>query len=132
MADDFVTFFVAGQETTANTLGFCFLEIGKNPEIMKKAREEIDRVLGERTEVNFQDVNELKYCSAIFKEALRLFPPVTILQRVTNEEMVVNNYKIPKNTFLSVSISKLSIKFHIEIHNLYIIYLGVDLYECEI
>ena len=113
MADDFVTFFVAGQETTANTLGFCFLEMGKNPEIVKKAREEIDRVLGERTEVNFQDVNELKYCAAIFKEALRLFPPVTILQRVTSEEMVVNNYKIPKNTFLSVSISKLRINFYI-------------------
>ena len=54
MADDFVTFFVAGQETTANTLGFCFLELGKNPEIVKKAREEIDRVLGERTEVTYQ------------------------------------------------------------------------------
>lgn len=36
MVDDFVTFFIAGQETTANTLAFCFLELGKNPEILKK------------------------------------------------------------------------------------------------
>lgn len=55
MIDDFITFFVAGQETTANTLGtnydlnikiltfnfvkkkgFCFLEIGKNQEVLEK------------------------------------------------------------------------------------------------
>ena len=36
MIDDFATFFVAGQETTANTLAFAFFELGKNPEIFKK------------------------------------------------------------------------------------------------
>jgi cholesterol 24(S)-hydroxylase len=36
MVDDFMTFFLAGQETTANTLAFCFLELGQNPEILKK------------------------------------------------------------------------------------------------
>jgi cholesterol 24(S)-hydroxylase len=36
MIDDFVTFFIAGQETTANTLGFCFLELGKNPRVLEK------------------------------------------------------------------------------------------------
>jgi cholesterol 24-hydroxylase len=36
MIDDFVTFFIAGQETTANSLGFAFLEIGKNPKVLKK------------------------------------------------------------------------------------------------
>ena len=36
LIDDFVTFFIAGQETTANTLAFCFLEMGRNPEVFKK------------------------------------------------------------------------------------------------
>ncbi len=36
MVDNFLTFFIAGQETTANALSFSFLEIGKNPEILKK------------------------------------------------------------------------------------------------
>lgn len=102
MTDDFATFFVAGQETTANTLAFSFLEIGKNPEIVKKAREEIDRVLGERTEVTFQDVAELKYCSAIFKEALRLFPPAPQVNRRVPEEIDINGIKIPKDSPLWV------------------------------
>jgi cholesterol 24(S)-hydroxylase len=102
MTDDFVTFFVAGQETTANTLAFCFLELGRNPSLIDKAREEIDRVLGQRTVVSFQDVNELKYCAAIFKEALRLFPPVSSLARVTQKKMEINSYAIPEQTFLLV------------------------------
>jgi len=42
MIDDFVTFFCAGQETTANTLAFCFIEIAKNLLVVKKLREEKD------------------------------------------------------------------------------------------
>ncbi len=36
MVDDFLTFFIAGQETTANTLAFCFIELGKRPQVLKK------------------------------------------------------------------------------------------------
>lgn len=98
MVDDFVTFFIAGQETTANALAFCFLEICKNPEIVKKARAEIDQVLGERTEVTFQDVADLKYCSAIFKETLRLYPPAPIVDRCLSETLNVDGYDVPKGS----------------------------------
>lgn len=103
MTDDFITFFVAGQETTANALSFCFLEMGKNPEIAKKAREEVDRVLGEREDVTYQDVNELKYCSAIFKEALRLYPPAPNLTRQLPEPFTILGCQIPEGTQLFVS-----------------------------
>ena len=98
MIDDFDTFFLAGQETTANTLASCFLEIGKNKEILIKARDEIDTVLGERTHISYQDAIDLKYCSAIFKETLRLYPPAPILGRETQDEMNINGYYIPNYT----------------------------------
>ncbi len=103
MIDDFVTFFIAGQETTANALGFCFYELGKNQDIFLKAREEVDRVIGEKNEITYQDSIDLKYCSAIFKETLRLYPPVPILGRETQDEMHINGYFIPKNTAIFVS-----------------------------
>ena len=102
MIDDFVTFFIAGQETTANTLAFCFLEMGKNKNIFLKAREEIDRILGERTEITYQDTVDLKYCSSIFKEALRLYPAVPILDRHVTDEITINGYKIPSDTIYAV------------------------------
>jgi cholesterol 24(S)-hydroxylase len=102
MIDDFVTFFIAGQETTANTLAFCFLEIGKKKEIFVRAREEVDRILGERTEITYQDTVDLKYCSCIFKEALRLYPAVPILDRHATDEIIINGYKIPSDTIYAV------------------------------
>ena len=106
MVDDFVTFFIAGQETTANTLASSFLEIGKNKAIFLKAREEIDKILGERTEISFQDAVNLKYCNCIFKEALRMYPPASGLMRQSNEEMTIDGYQIPENTILSVNVYK--------------------------
>lgn len=38
--------FMAGSETTNNTMGFCFLYLILNPEIQKKAQDEIDAVIG--------------------------------------------------------------------------------------
>ncbi len=34
--DDFVTFFIAGQETTANTMSFLLMECGRRPDVMQK------------------------------------------------------------------------------------------------
>lgn len=36
LVDDFVTFFGAGQETTANTLAFAVMELGLNPDIFER------------------------------------------------------------------------------------------------
>ena len=38
--------FIAGGETTATTLRWAVLLIGKQPEVMKKLQEEIDTVVG--------------------------------------------------------------------------------------
>jgi cholesterol 24-hydroxylase len=103
MVDDFVTFFIAGQETTANTLAFCFIVLGKRKDIFLKAREEIDAVIGERTEITYQDAMNLKYCAAIFKESLRLYPPVGGLNRINTEEMDINGMKIPKGSSILLS-----------------------------
>jgi cholesterol 24(S)-hydroxylase len=36
MIDDFVTFFLGGQETTSNALAFTIMELGRNPECLAK------------------------------------------------------------------------------------------------
>ena len=38
--------FIAGSETTSKSLGFCFLYLVRNPEVQKKAQNELDRVVG--------------------------------------------------------------------------------------
>ena len=71
-----------------------------------RALDEINQVVGERTEIKYQDIANLKYCSSIFKEALRLFTPVVILDRITLDDMEIDGYKIPKTSFIGVIKSK--------------------------
>ncbi len=104
LIDDFVTFFIAGQETTAKALAFCFYEMGRNRDIFNNARQEVDRILGDKSEVTYQDASDLKYCSAIFKESLRMYPPVANLLRVTTKEMNINGLKIYPDTIMTVKI----------------------------
>ena len=59
MIDDFVTFFVAGQETSANSLAFCFLELAQNPLIVQKLRLELDQVLGSKNNICIEDLTNI-------------------------------------------------------------------------
>lgn len=47
--------FMAGSETTNNTMGFCFLYLILNPEIQKKAQDEIDAVIGKHRTPTLDD-----------------------------------------------------------------------------
>jgi cytochrome P450 len=46
-----------------------------HPEVMKKAQEEVDRVVGDKRLPNFEDEGELVYVRALVKEVLRWKPP---------------------------------------------------------
>jgi cytochrome P450 len=59
--------------------------------------------LGNRSFITYPEAMDLKYCSCIFKETLRLYPPTPLLLRVNTEEMNVNSYHIPRNSVVSVS-----------------------------
>ena len=63
----------------------------------------MDKVLGDRILVTYQDTVDLKYCSAIFKESLRLYPPAGSIDRQATEEMEINGIKIPSDTHIIVN-----------------------------
>merc|ERR1712176_1549524 len=71
---------IAGHETTAAVLTWALFELTKNPECMKAAREEIDRVVGDRTP-EYKDVWEMKYLRMVVAETLRMYPEPPLLIR---------------------------------------------------
>nr|QUF59390.1 cytochrome p450 CYP3049F1 [Brachionus angularis] len=103
MIDDFLTFFVAGQETTANTLAFCVLELARNPRVLKKVREELDNVLGSKSYLEYEDVNKLKYLNCVYKETLRFWPPIPEIARLARQDFKINGYHIPKDSWIQLS-----------------------------
>uniref|UniRef100_A0A4W5PIX2 Cholesterol 24-hydroxylase n=1 Tax=Hucho hucho TaxID=62062 RepID=A0A4W5PIX2_9TELE len=93
MLDNFVTFFIAGQETTANQLAFAVMELGRLPEILTK--QEVDDVLGMKQEINFDDLGKMTYLSQVLKETLRLYPTAPGTSRFIPNDIVINGIPIP-------------------------------------
>ena len=95
--DEFITMFIAGQETTSSSLAFTLYEILNNPHVEGKLLNEINEVLGEREEVEFDDLAKLKYIGQVFEESLRKHPPVVPSPfRLLGKEITVGRYRIPK------------------------------------
>ncbi|XP_046585181.1 cytochrome P450 27C1-like [Haliotis rubra] len=86
-----------GVDTAANSLSFLVYALAKNPHVQDKLRDEVDHVVDRRT-ANYEDLQNMPYLKAVIKETLRLYPPIPINARVTQEEIVVDNYLIPKGT----------------------------------
>uniref|UniRef100_A0A3Q3R6P2 Cytochrome P450, family 46, subfamily A, polypeptide 1, tandem duplicate 4 n=1 Tax=Monopterus albus TaxID=43700 RepID=A0A3Q3R6P2_MONAL len=63
MLDNFVTFFIAGQETTANQLAFCIMELARHPTILEK--QEVDDVIGMKQDISYDDLGQLIYLSQV-------------------------------------------------------------------
>lgn len=88
LRDDLMTLLIAGHETTAAVLTWATAELTKNPQILEKAREEIDRVLGDRLP-SYDDIAKLSYTRRIVAETLRLYPaPPVLIRRLLADTML--------------------------------------------
>lgn len=104
------TFLIAGHETTSGLLSCAIYAMLKHPEVLKKAYEEVDRVLG--ADVNakptFQQVTQLHYISQILKESLRMWPPAPAYGvSPLKDETIGGKYKLKKGTFVTVLVMAL-------------------------
>uniref|UniRef100_A0A671V807 Cholesterol 24-hydroxylase n=1 Tax=Sparus aurata TaxID=8175 RepID=A0A671V807_SPAAU len=95
MLDNFVTFFIAGQETTANQLAFCIMELARHPDILEKVTKEVDDVIGMKQEISYDDLGQLIYLSQVLKETLRIYPTAPGTSRELRQDIVVDGIHVP-------------------------------------
>jgi cytochrome P450 len=74
--------FLAGHETSASALGWSLYLLSITPQVQADTHEEAVRVLGERAP-EFGDMKALNLARNVFREALRLYPPVAQIARDT-------------------------------------------------
>ncbi|WOJ91896.1 cytochrome P450 [Congregibacter variabilis] len=102
LIDQLGVFFLAGHETTASVLTWLFFICAQRPEIVANMREEIDRVVGTST-IGFEHMRQLPLLKAVFREALRLYPPITFMPRVAMQDATVGPRKLPKGALVMIS-----------------------------
>lgn len=82
-------FFIAGRESSLTTICFTLYELAKQPDIQKRAREEIHKALKEQG-LTYESFQSMKYLQQIISETLRLYPPAPLIDRIC-----VKDYKLP-------------------------------------
>jgi cytochrome P450 len=94
--------FMAGHETTANSLAWSWFLLSQVPEVEARLHAELTKVLGGRPPV-LDDVPRLIYTRAVFEEAIRLYPPVPLLGRQALRDERIRNRDIPKGSLVVVA-----------------------------
>ncbi|XP_026429678.1 cytochrome P450 71A1-like [Papaver somniferum] len=91
--------FLGGSDTSARTMEWAMAELIKNPEVMRKAQDEVRRVVGKKPKVEEHDINQMDYLKCIVKETLRLHTPIPLLTpRETAKSTQLAGYDIPAKT----------------------------------
>jgi cytochrome P450 len=101
LVDELNILLVAGHETSANALAWAFYLLARHPEVQQKLADEIARELPGR-EVEFEDLPRLPYALHVVQEAMRLYPPAWIIDRVATEDDDFQGYQIPKGSVFSL------------------------------
>ncbi|XP_076918898.1 cytochrome P450 93A3-like [Bidens hawaiensis] len=95
---------IAGTDTSAITIEWALAELINHPNIMKKAVEEIDQVIGKNRLIQESDIPNLPFLQAIVKESLRLHPTIPLIPRSSTQDCTVGGYHIPANTTTLVNV----------------------------
>ncbi|TVU46970.1 hypothetical protein EJB05_06544, partial [Eragrostis curvula] len=96
----------AGTDPSAVTVEWAMSELLKHPEVLAKATEELDRVLGrDRLVVTEGDIPSLPYVESVVKETMRMHPVAPLLaQRLSREDTSFSGYHIPEGTRVLVNV----------------------------
>lgn len=96
--DEVMTLLLAGHETTSNHLMWTTYFLALHPEWGDKILEEL-RDLGKKaSELNREDLNQLKVLRSVLKESLRLRPPIPGIARTSIDEDFIAGHKISPGT----------------------------------
>ncbi|WP_106744347.1 cytochrome P450 [Yoonia maritima] len=106
MVDQVAIFFLAGHETSASALAWTLYLLARYPDWQEKVAAEVSGFDG-----NFSDLSKLKVTRDVFREALRLYPPVPMMVREATSRSTFRNRLIRRGAQIVLS------PWHMHRHN---------------
>ena len=100
VAGNVMTMLLAGEETTATTISWLIYLLERNPEALKHAQEEVDRVIGDLNALTPEILADLKFIEACTLETLRLKPTGPFNVLVALKDTTVADVEVPKGMWV--------------------------------
>lgn len=98
MVDQVAIFFLAGHETSASSLAWALYLLALYPEWQEQVAQEALSL----TE-DFASLSSLRVTRDVFRETLRLYPPVPMMVRETTQAEVFRNRDVPRKAQVVIS-----------------------------
>src|SRR5579863_1215035 len=92
---------VAGHETSSNALSWLLYLLSSRPDCIERARQEFDAVLGDKP-MSFSDVPKFEFTTQVIMEALRLYPPFWMVDRMALADDRAGDVNIPRGSTVVV------------------------------
>jgi len=94
---------VAGHETSSNALSWFLYLLSSRPDCVERVRQEFDAVLGDRP-LSYSDVPKFEFTTQVIMEALRLYPPFWMVDRMALADDHAGDLDIPRGSTVVVFI----------------------------
>ncbi|KAI9165642.1 hypothetical protein LWI28_017896 [Acer negundo] len=99
-----IVMLLAATDTSAVTLEWAMSNLLNHPEVLNKAKAEIESVLDPDQLIDEPDLSKLHYLHNIISETLRLYPAAPLLlPHLSSDDCTVEGYDIPRDTILFVN-----------------------------
>ena len=92
---------VAGHETSSNALSWLLYLLSSHPNCLEGVRQEFDSVLGQAP-LSHSDVPKFQLTTQVIQEALRLYPPFWMVDRMAVADDRVGDVAIPRGSMVIV------------------------------
>ncbi len=103
MVDQVAIFFLAGHETSAAALSWGLYCLACDPEAQRDVVDEVHAIVGEQGAFEFAHVPKLRFTRDVFREVLRLYPPVPMMVREAAKPERFRNTKVPPGSLCLIS-----------------------------
>jgi cytochrome P450 len=102
LIDQIGVFFLAGHETTASVLTWVFFILAQQPQVVARMRAEVERVAG-GGDITLDHSKRLVFVRNVFRETMRLYPPITFLPRVAAAETEIGGHRVRRGAMIMIA-----------------------------
>lgn len=102
LLDQVCMLFLAGHETSASAIAWAFYLLANSPEDQARVRQEVEAAAGDAP-LEFSNLRRLDFTRDVFREAMRLYPPVAFVARDTVQCEHMGSREVDPNSVIFIA-----------------------------